>query len=71
MNFEEQFPSLNNISIFYELDGIYEVKEAIKLFCLDKQKFKEAITKMKTRSENRWTDTQIEEFLLKELELGE
>lgn len=44
-------------------------EDDIQEHCLSKQRFKEAIQKMKERSENRWSDIQIEEFLIMELGL--
>ena len=45
MTFEDDFPSLKEYSIFYELECIDEIKTYLQNHCLDKQKVKEAIEK--------------------------
>lgn len=72
MKFEEQFPSLKG----KELDSTGDdfkpysfLAIVIQKHCLDKQRVREAITKFKSRSENRWTDGQVEDFLKQELGL--
>ena len=67
MTFEEDFPSLNQL-IGDDRVTCVTITEVSKS-CLDKQKVKEAIEKMRQRSENRWTDKQIEDFLKQELGL--
>ena len=60
MTFEEEISQV----ITKELDRRMELRlESYK------QRVKEAIKKFKSLSENRWTDKQIEEFLIKELNL--
>ena len=71
--FDTDFPSLEGKGTNdAETDCMNELIfhcSVIQECCQDNQKVKEAIEKFKTRSNNRWTDEQVEDFLKKELNL--
>ena len=70
MKFEEQFPSLEHQASLMTGERTFN-ESTIQEHCLDKQRLIDALSKMKSRSENRWTDKQIEDFLLITLNVEE
>jgi hypothetical protein len=75
--FEKDFPDMTDFLNFgkgTELNGVmlygmYWGEEDIQEFCISKTKVKEAIEKFSGRSNNRWTDKAIQDFLKMELGL--